>query len=111
MPIKVPNGYKSKDVIDRRNGEKPTLGDKARDTSIAVRNDWNAMKEAERRRSAAGQPAQQSPTQPKVGAAQVFGRQALPASPTAPDSTSPDKDDDETKQKKTGAAEIFGRRR
>jgi len=40
----------SKDVIDRRNGEKPTLGDKVRDVAIKVRTDWNDMKQAEKNR-------------------------------------------------------------
>lgn len=44
MAIKVPEGYKSKDVIDRRDGQKPTLGDKVRDLSIAVRNDYEDSK-------------------------------------------------------------------
>ena len=38
----------SKDIIDRRNGEKPTLQDKARDVAIKVRTDWNDMKQAEK---------------------------------------------------------------
>ena len=40
----------SKDLIDRRHGEKPTLMDKARDVVIKVRTDWNDMKEAEKKR-------------------------------------------------------------
>lgn len=49
MPnMRVPNGYKSKDVIDRRNGEKPTLSERARDITIAVRDDWNDMRANQR---------------------------------------------------------------
>lgn len=40
----------SRDVIDRRQGQKQTLGDKVRDVAIKVRTDWNDMKEAERKR-------------------------------------------------------------
>lgn len=46
----------------------------------------------------------------KVGAAQIFGRQPLPARPVAPEAMGPDKDA-AIKQKKMGAAEVFGRRR
>lgn len=44
----VPQDYKSKDVIDRRNGEKPTLGDRARDAWIATKRDWADMKQTEK---------------------------------------------------------------
>lgn len=37
----IPQGYKSPDVIDRRNGQKPTIADKARDLTIKVRRDYN----------------------------------------------------------------------
>jgi hypothetical protein len=46
----IPKGYQSKDVIDRRNGEKPTLSDKVRDVAIKVRTDWKDMKQAEKNR-------------------------------------------------------------
>jgi hypothetical protein len=46
----------------------------------------------------------------KVGAAQVFGRPALPQRPVAPEAMGPDKDA-QLKKKKMGAAEVFGRRR
>lgn len=48
--MNVPKNYTSPDVIDRRQGQKPTLTDKARDLTIKVRNDWNDMKEEERAR-------------------------------------------------------------
>jgi hypothetical protein len=41
VAINVPQGYTSPDVIDRRQGQKPTLADKARDLVIKVRNDYN----------------------------------------------------------------------
>jgi hypothetical protein len=41
MNMDVPAGYKSDDVIDRRNGEKPTVGDKVRDLGLKVVHDYN----------------------------------------------------------------------
>lgn len=40
MPIAVPEGYTSADVIDRRNGQTPTIADRVRDLIIKVRNDY-----------------------------------------------------------------------
>lgn len=49
--MNVPKNYPiSKDIYDRRDGQKPGIGEKVRDVSIAVRNDWNQMKENERQR-------------------------------------------------------------
>lgn len=59
----IPKGYTSKDVIDRRHGEKPTLLDRTRDALIATRNDYNEMKANERRRSGKPDPDDQK----KVG--------------------------------------------
>ena len=39
--IVVPPGYTSPDVIDRREGQKPTWADRARDLIIKVRDDYN----------------------------------------------------------------------
>lgn len=51
--MNIPKDYpKSKDVIDRSHGEKPTLTDQVRDLAIDVRNDWQEMKEIERRKEA-----------------------------------------------------------
>jgi hypothetical protein len=58
----------------------------------------------------AKKPVEVSNPAAKVGAAQVFGRQALPSRPVAPEAMGPDKDA-VLKQKKMGAAEVFGRRR
>lgn len=53
--MNVPKNYPmSPDVIDRRHGEKQTLRDKARDVWIATKNDWNEMKENERKRKGDG---------------------------------------------------------
>lgn len=40
MAMNIPAGYKSPDVIDRRNGQKPTLSDKIRDLSVSVQRDY-----------------------------------------------------------------------
>lgn len=64
MGIKVPEGYTSKDVIDRRDGQKQTLGDKARDVAIAVRNDYEESK----RISAAKRSQKPSTKTPQVAA-------------------------------------------
>lgn len=43
MPgIVVPPNYTSPDVIDRRSGQSPTLGDKFRDLMIKVRDDYQS---------------------------------------------------------------------
>ena len=39
--IVVPPGYVSPDVIDRRDGQTPTLSDRMRDLIIKVRDDYN----------------------------------------------------------------------
>lgn len=46
--MEVPEGYKSKDVIDRRGGEQPSVGDKVRDAWIATKRDWADMKQTEK---------------------------------------------------------------
>jgi hypothetical protein len=38
----IPANYTSPDVIDRRNGQVPTLADKVRDLMINVRNDYQS---------------------------------------------------------------------
>jgi hypothetical protein len=48
--MEVPQGYKSKDVIDRRGGEQPSVGDKVRDAWIATKRDWSEMRETEKRK-------------------------------------------------------------
>lgn len=50
MPFPT-SGPLSKDIIDRRNGQKPTLGEKVRDVAVKVRTDWNDMKQEEANKS------------------------------------------------------------
>lgn len=47
FPVPPNSAPLSKDIIDRRNGQKPTLAEKARDVVVKVRNDWNDMKQEE----------------------------------------------------------------
>ena len=38
--MNIPQGYKSNDVIDRRDGQKPSVGDKIRDLGLKVVHDY-----------------------------------------------------------------------